>query len=92
MEDFMFYLVLIVSCAEYFYRRIRRQTNDEFERINSVQNTFSNDVNVSVRVAREDSHPIDQNQQDIEINVIESVNQISAVSQSNGVNQPSQVS
>jgi hypothetical protein len=38
-EDVIFYLSLIFACAEYFYRRFRRQTNDEFERIHSRQNT-----------------------------------------------------
>ena len=46
-EDVIFYLFLIVACAEYFYRRIRSQTNSEFEIINSRVNTEDSNIEVA---------------------------------------------
>ncbi len=46
-EDVLFYLFIIFSCAEYFYRRFRSHTNDEFERIHSQQNTEDSNIQVS---------------------------------------------
>lgn len=42
VEDLIFYLSLIFLCAEYFYRRFRSQTNQEFERILSNQSIEEN--------------------------------------------------
>jgi len=43
VEDGSFYVFLIVSCAEYFYRRFRNQTNIEFEMISSNRNDQNNE-------------------------------------------------
>lgn len=41
IEDICFYLFLIIFVGEYFYRMFRRQTNAEFEHINSNHNSNS---------------------------------------------------
>ena len=52
VEDIVFYLFTIIICGEYLYRRIRNQTNEEFEQINSRANTENNShIDISSNVA-----------------------------------------
>jgi hypothetical protein len=72
-EDVLFYLTLIFACAEYFYRRFRRQTNDEFERIHSRQNTEEQNNQSNIEISHEIPHP---NVQNVEVPQIQNANNV----------------